>query len=257
MRIGISRPSHSPEQALEVFQSARDNGFEGVQLKPAQYDPYLDEPVAFTKNYGPLADLAVGGLIVYPGGDPAEWMGKLERVMPFARAVGAQHICVCACVYATGGSEEEVQIIADTLTAIGTAARAQGLVISIHNHVNSIVETEADILRLLARLDPAICGLTYDTAHAAKAGVQDLTGLLRQVQPHLLNVHLKDLDAEGKFCPLGHGELDLAPILSVLKKMDYQEWLIVDEESKTVSTPEAMRIAREFLRANGLSPCLA
>ncbi len=247
MKIGISRPSSSPEAAQEVFSCAAHYGFAGVQLKPAQYEPYLGAPEAFLGAYGKLAALARGGLIVYPGGKPEAWPDRVRKVMPFAHAVGAGHICVCACVYASGGSAEEVRAVATTLEAIGREARQEGLAISIHNHVKSIVETDKDILTLLEQLDPALCGLTYDTAHAAKAGVTDLTGLLEKVRPHLLNVHLKDLNEEGQFCPLGRGRLNLPPVIQKLREIDYQEWLIVDEESAAYSTPEAMSISREFL----------
>lgn len=249
MKIGISRPSTSPEAAQEVFTCAEQYGFAGVQLKPTQYEPYLGEPGAFKSAYGERAALAQGGLIIYPGGDPATWRERVRGVIPFAGAVGAGHICLCSNVYTTNPSGEQVQTMARVLQEIGQAARERDVAISIHNHVGSMVETEADILRLLEQLDPAWCGLTYDTAHAAKAGVTDLTGLLGKVQRHLLNVHLKDLSVEGNFCPLGRGRLDLAPVVRNLREMDYQQWLIVDEESKDFTTPEAMRISREFLDA--------
>lgn len=247
MRVGISRISASAEQAYAVLEAARDHGFEGVQLKPAQYRPFLGSPSAFGDHYGSLADLACGGLIAYPGGEPARWGEHLAEILPFAAAVRAEHICVCADVFNTAASDEQIRSVAEALGAIGQSARRQGMVISIHNHVNSLVETEDDIARLLDRLDPAVCGLTLDTAHAAKAGISDVHRLIGRFRSHLLNVHLKDMDAQGHFCALGAGSLQVEPVLAALDEVGYAQWLIVDEETASLDTQTSFGIAAATL----------
>lgn len=251
MRIGISRMSRTPEEAHEVLRAAHACGFEGVQLKPAQYQEFVASPAGFGERYGPLAQLASGGLIVYPGGDINAWQPKVEAVLPFAGAVRAGHVCLCSNIFATNPPEAHVQQMADTLRAIGRLARTQGLAISIHNHVGSLVQSEDDIARLLAKLDPADCGLTLDTAHAAKAGIDDVHRLIPRFRDHLVNVHLKDIAPDGTFCALGRGTLDVPPILSALRDTRYDNWLIVDEETASMDTPTAFRIAAETLRRHG------
>lgn len=253
MKIGISRPSQTIEQSLEVLELARAFGFEGVQLKPAQYNAHVAAPETFAERYAKLANLAAGGLIFYPSRVATDWPAQLEPILHFAAKVGASHICICSGVYATTASDEEVQTVANVLTEIGQRAQSLGLVISIHNHVASVVESETDIARLLDRLDPKRCGLTLDTAHAAKAGIQSVPALIARFQKHLLNVHLKDLDADGKFCALGTGTLDMRPILRELKALGYDQWLIVDEETVGLSTREAFEIARDYLQREGVA----
>lgn len=249
MRIGISRISQTPQQSYEVLAAAQRHGFQGVQLKPTQYGEFLDSPSAFQQHYDQLARLACGGLIVYPGGNPAEWLTKAETILPFASALSAEHICFCSNVYGTGATEEQVTDVAQALTAIGQRARQENLVISIHNHVGSLVETEEDIARLLEKLDPQICGLTLDTAHAAKAGILQVERLVTRFHQHLINVHLKDLDPQGKFCALGQGTLPLQPILDTLTNIHYNQWLIVDEETASLPTEEAFSIAANYLKS--------
>jgi sugar phosphate isomerase/epimerase len=250
MRTGISRVSRTPEEAYEVLSAAQKYGFEGVQLKPSQYSEFIDAPASFEQRYGSLASLSCGGLIVYPGSNPSTWLEQAEPILSFASAINAEHICFCSGVYSTGATDEEVRNVAEALTAIGERARQQDLVISIHNHVGSLVETEEGIARLLEKLDPQICGLTLDTAHAAKAGIPQVERLAVRFQRHLLNVHLKDLDAHGKFCALGQGTLPLRPILDALTAVNYNQWLIVDEETAALQTDEAFSIAAEFLKQN-------
>lgn len=248
MKIGISRPSRTLPESQEVLELAHQFGFQGVQLKPAQYEAFITEPEQFQAFYGSLAGLVRGGLIVYPHGAPETWPEQLGPKLKFAAAVGAPHICLCSGVYASGASEAEVNAVAQALLKIGASAQSRGIVTSIHNHADSLVETEEDIARLLDKIDPHLCGLTLDTAHAARGGVASVAKLVFRFRDYLLNVHLKDMGPDGRFCALGQGTLNLTSVLAALSEIHYDEWLIVDEETADLSTGEAFRIARDYLR---------
>lgn len=248
MKIGISRISGSPEEAHEVFAAAVRHGFEGVQMKPQQYNFCELNPEIFKETYGELASLARGGLIIYPGGNFETWPGKLERLIPFATGIGAEQICICSSVDRSDVSPERFQKIATVLTEIGEEARRQGTWISIHNHANCLFESEKDLAMLFEHLEPKMCGFTLDTAHAAKAGIKDIASLVHRFRDHLNNVHLKDSSDSGVFCPLGHGTIELDNVLKALDAIGYDEWLVVDEESRDFSTDEAYRISMDFLK---------
>ncbi len=252
MKIGISRPSSNTEEHCEVFAAARRWGFEGVQVKPHQYEPCGLDPVCFQKTYGELAALAIGGLVVYLGGDPSDWAEKMSAIAPFAGAIGAEQLCLVASVNRSDVSQQRFQAIGATLTAIGEEANRQGTKITVHNHANCLFESGEDLSALFTFLDPTLCGFTLDTAHAAKAGITDIPALAYQFRDRLDNVHLKDMDPEGRFCPLGQGILDNASVLSALRDIGYDGWLIVDEESEEFTTDEAYRLSKEYLQARAI-----
>jgi sugar phosphate isomerase/epimerase len=52
---------------------------------------------------------------------------------------------------------------------------------------------------------------------------------------------------------LGQGTLALRPILDALASVQYDQWLIVDEETKNLSTEETFRIASDCLQAKGIA----
>ena len=139
---------------------------------------------------------------------------------------------------------------ASVLRKTGEQARQQGTSISVHTHANCLFESIEDLEKLLGHLKPEECGLTLDTAHAAKAGIQDIASLVNHFRAHLNNVHLKDFSKNGSFCPLGLGTLDLNSVLDALHGIGYDEWLIVDEESRDFTTEEAYRISMDFLDAH-------
>ena len=248
IRTGISRAADAGELP-RLAAAARACGFAGVQFKEGQYRQALADAPGFRAAYG---DLAPGGLIAYPRGEPAGWLEALRPVFPFARQIGAEHICVCACHKDPARPKsEQYPAAARMLTAIGTEARSFGVTVSLHNHAGSLWESLEDLAGIVALLDPAQVGLTLDTGHCHKGGIDDIPAAIRRFLPFLINVHIKDVDAAGNFCPLGEGLLALAPVLRTLEEVGYRHWLIVDEESKDVPVEEAFAIARAFLDKHG------
>jgi len=250
MNIGISRAGGDPIK--DILSSAKEHGFTGVQMKFGQFKDHLESPQGFVDDVGELSRLARGGLIVYPGGNPSAWEAKIGAVIPFASHVGAGHICVCAGVGRDDMSDAKFREAADALMAAGRAASENGLVVSLHNHANSIFETADDIAKLAGMLDPSMCGLTIDTGHTAKAGIDDPGEVIKRHREHVFNIHLKDMNADGSFCALGTGTVKLDAAIEAAREIGYDRWLIVDEESKHLPTDEAFGITREFLESRGL-----
>lgn len=249
MKIGISRAMPANESVTEMLASARRHGFDGVQLKQGQYAAHLSAPESFRKEHGDLAALAGGGLVAYPGGDVSVWVEKLSPIVGFAAAVDAGHVCICTSVARGGDAYERV---AKTLNGIGGEATKRGVSISLHNHVGGVFENADDFEAFAGRFDPACAGFTIDTGHTAKAGIADAGVLVRRYKALLRNVHLKDMDAAGNFCPLGRGGVDLGCVLQALRDVAYDGWLVVDEETHGVPTDEAFGIAAAYLRKGGL-----
>lgn len=251
MKIGISRPSWEPADSDAIFRLAAEWGFDGVQIKPHQYDEVELNPELFRARYRQHAELARVGLIVYPGPDYRAWEDKLPAYIRFAAALDADQVCVCSDVRESELDASGLQGVADALNRIGSLARESGVAISLHNHADTIFESIDQLRRVFALLDPQLCGLTFDTAHAAKGGIADLAAALEAFKPYLNNIHLKDLTVDGRFCPIGTGTLDLAGVLGKLREIGYSEWLIVDEESAGIGVEEAFAASARFLKANG------
>jgi inosose dehydratase len=70
-------------------------------------------------------------------------------------------------------------------------------------------------------------------------------------------VDLRELMGRGGFAPLGQGELDLPGVVRTLAEIDYQGWVIVEQDTLPGRRSVAQNIAdqaanREKLRALGL-----
>lgn len=251
MRLALSRPSRDRDGARAVFAVARRLGFAGVQAKPSQYQDHLGDPTAFSRCYGDDAGMAVGGLICYWDRDHRRWGERMGVLAPFAAALGAEQICLCANVPRSTGAPPWADLAA-SLREAGGIADDHGCRLSLHNHAGTCFETLADLCTLRDRLGDAPCGLTFDTAHARKGGIADLPAAIAELSSHLDNIHLKDVDAAGRFCPLGRGTLDLVALAEAIRSSGYDGWLTVDEESMDVGLEEAVTTAVTTLSTLGI-----
>ena len=115
-----------------------------------------------------------------------------------------------------------------------------------HHHMGTVVETEAEIDRLMRVTGPAV-GLLLDTGHLTYAG-GDVLGVAKRYAHRIVHVHCKDvrpavlaearrrdesfLDAvvAGVFTVPGDGCVDYRALLEILRGAGYAGWLVVEAE---------------------------
>ena len=162
------------------------------------------------------------------------------------------------------------------LTAVADHLAARGIGFAYHHHMGTVVQTEAEIDRLMAESGDSV-GLLLDTGHLVFAG-GDPVAVARRHGPRIRHVHCKDvrpavlaevlagdrsfLDAvlAGVFTVPGDGGIDYAPVLAALAEADYSGWLVVEAEQDPAKAdpPTYARMGFESLyaaaTAAGLDP---
>lgn len=146
-----------------------------------------------------------------------------------------------------------------------------GLRTVFHHHCAGFIETPEEVDQLLERTDPALLGLCFDTGHYAFGGGDPLDGLRRHAS-RIWHVHFKDHDPQvhtrskqegwdyfqsvrhGVFCELGQGDVNFAAIVTELRAMDYQGWIVVEQDVLPgMGTPkESAQRNRDYLAKIGL-----
>lgn len=134
----------------------------------------------------------------------------------------------------------------DALTDVAEHLARRGVRMAYHHHMGTVVETEAEIDRLMAVTGEAV-GLLLDTGHLTYAG-GDVAGVARRHARRIVHVHCKDvrsgvlaraklrdqsfLDAvvAGVFTVPGDGCVDYDALLPVLREAGYAGWLVVEAE---------------------------
>ena len=148
---------------------------------------------------------------------------------------------------------------------------ATGLRTVFHHHCAGYVETPAELTKLLALTDPSLLGVCFDTGHYRFAG-GDPVQAIRELGDRIWHMHFKDCHPDiarhsrdenwdyftavnhGVFCELGQGEVDFTAVKAALEAIDYQDWIVVEQDvlPGMGSPKESAARNRLFLRQIGL-----
>jgi sugar phosphate isomerase/epimerase len=242
MKLAFSQATDDVATLIGGFRQA---GYDGLQLKPGQYAPYLDRPEQFLEAHGAAAGAAAGLIAYGPLSD--EYVAHLRKVMAFGKAVGSELVVFCHNARREGLTADDIRGFARTLSPLGAEARDLGLKLSLHNHRGQPVMHAEDFEVFFDAVAGGAVGLTLDTAHAALSGIEDIAALIRRMRGVIDNFHMKDLSGES-FQVLGRGRIDFAPIFDAVREIGYDGWISADEESGA-DPVEAMRQCHRFLAA--------
>ena len=142
--------------------------------------------------------------------------------------------------------DDEWPVFLDRLGRLGDWMAGEGVRIAFHHHMGTVIETAAEIGRLLSGTPDSV-GLLLDTGHLAFAGA-DPAAVARRWAHRVNHVHAKDvrpdvlaralrerwsfLDAvvAGVYTVPGDGQVDFAAALRPLAEAGYAGWLIVEAE---------------------------
>jgi sugar phosphate isomerase/epimerase len=132
------------------------------------------------------------------------------------------------------------------VTRVAAYLADQGLRLSYHHHMGTIVQSEADIAAFMDNTGD-IVGLLLDTGHATFGGA-DPAALAKAYAPRISHVHCKDVRRKvmeeslaadrsflnavvaGVFTVPGDGDVDFLPVLRAVAAAGYGGWLVVEAE---------------------------
>lgn len=164
-------------------------------------------------------------------------------------------------------NEEEWKLLADGLNKLGKIAKDKGMTLTFHHHMGTVVQTEEEIDKFMELTDPELVFLLFDSGHLSFAGINPENVLEKYVN-RVKHVHLKDIRKEmveksraerwsflkgvreGVFTVPGDGDVDFAPIFSILEEAGYEGWVVVEaEQDPAKANPLEYAIkARKYIR---------
>lgn len=228
IRIAFSRPTANADEQLTLFEHYSSIGYEGLQLKHSQYAPYVQEPERFLEQWGHLK--GVGSAMIFGGSLDEANIAALRKLYGFAEKIGTALIVYCHGIPRDQVTEDDIRSYARTLSELGKEAKQHGISLSLHHHFNQPVMHREDFDLFFDHVQDQSVGLTVDTAHLVKSGIQDVAEIITSFSHVIDNFHMKDF-ADGDWRVLGQGNIDFAPIFQAIRQVNYSGWLSADEES--------------------------
>jgi inosose dehydratase len=245
----------TPGDTLQTLRQVAAAGYEGVELFDGNLAEFAGEPEVLRAA---LDDAGLALIGVYSGANLifreilAEELWRMRKACQWASALGAEHLVVGGGAQRTEpATDADFARLAAALDEVASLAEGHGLVASFHPHLTTMVESPDDIARVLDASRIAFCP---DTGHL-QAGGGDPVALVRDYRDRIPYVHLKDVDAQGSFVPLGDGVLDVAGVVGVLRETGYDGWITVETDGWTGDPGDGARRSiatlRELLAPHG------
>lgn len=252
---GQSRPLR---EALDDISSVGGDGIE--------YSPRAGELVKQNLTVESLRELlaqrklSVSGNYFSAAFDDSNKRGEIlreatEKIDALTR-LGARNIIIGP-PSGEGNAAERLQRIkraAVALNEIGKIAADRGAEIGVHPHLNTLIETPAEIDQVMEATDPRYVHLSPDTGHIHLAG-GDVVAILKKYRARLNYFHFKDgvrPFVRPRFEPnireLGQGEVDFPGVMRLLKEIRYRGWVNVEQDATRLTPQQSCQINMSYVK---------
>ena len=163
-------------------------------------------------------------------------------------------------------NDEEWELLCTGVNKLGKVAKDMGITLTFHHHMGTVVQTAAEIDRLMENTDPELFNLLFDSGHLAYCG-EDYMYILKKHVNRIKHVHLKDIRPDviadvkakgesflqgvrkGTFTVPGDGVIDFEPIFNVLAENNYEGYVLVEaEQDPAIANPFEYAVkARKYI----------
>ncbi|TWX64348.1 myo-inosose-2 dehydratase [Colwellia demingiae] len=150
-------------------------------------------------------------------------------------------------------THDQIKAYGEKLTSFAEFMSSEGVSLSYHHHMGTVIETEEEVDVLMANTGDDV-NLLLDTGHLVFAGGNPIR--LLQNHGHRINhVHMKDIrnnilaDVKrqdmsflnavlaGVFTVPGDGMIDYQSIANELREQNYSGWVVVEAEQDPIKAP--------------------
>ena len=212
---------------------------------------------------------------------PFEEVEKEFRAqLTFLKAMGAKVIGASEQSYSVQGqmdtpvfghkyemNDEEWDTFCTGMNKLGKIAKEEyGIALTFHHHMGTVVQSLAEVDRMMENTDPEYVSLLFDTGHFTYCG-EDPLEVVKKYVHRIKHVRLKDIRPEvveqvkkenmsflagvraGAFTIPGDGCINYDPIFKVLEDAGYEGYMVVEAEqdpAKANPLEYAIR-ARKFI----------
>lgn len=164
-------------------------------------------------------------------------------------------------------NDEEWDIFCTGMNKLGKIAKEEyDIALTFHHHMGTVVQSLAEVDRMMENTDPEYVSLLFDTGHFTYCG-EDPLEVVKKYVHRIKHVHLKDIRPEvveqvkkenmsflagvraGAFTIPGDGCINYDPIFKVLEDAGYEGYMVVEAEqdpAKANPLEYAIR-ARKFI----------
>ncbi|MGB6153832.1 MAG: sugar phosphate isomerase/epimerase [Pricia sp.] len=244
--------------ARATLQAVADAGYKNIEAAGYKEGTFYDmTPKAFKSL---LKELKLKPISTHQG---SVTMENAEAMMADVKAAGFKYFVIpvppmglfkfdeeTRTMSMTGGAKN----LAEILDTLGEKARAAGLKLLYHNHDFEFKKDDEGIVTidyLLENCNPKYVNFQMDLYWVTKAGA-DPVAYFEKYPGRFKIWHVKDMDDQGRFAPVGEGTIDFARILAEKQKSGMKYYMVEQDQTFDGMKPlEAIEISHKGLKTIG------
>ena len=218
---------------LDIVHQAH---FAGIEPDIAMMGKYFDDPVLMQELLD-KESLQLSALCLV-----CDWRAPKEsdeerqtadKLLDYMKSFPDTHLMLCQMPGDDRNDLEERQ--QNCITCINDLAKRatdRGIISSVHPNSpgGSVFRIEDDYKVLMGGIDTSVLGYCPDSGHILN-GDMDVYKIFETYMSLVKHAHLKDINADGDWAPMGQGITDFPRLHQMLHDANYAGWVMVEEES--------------------------
>lgn len=245
------------KNAVETLKAVADAGYAYVEA--AGYNDgkfYGMEPKDFKKT---LKEVGLEPVSTHQG---FENMDNIDEMIADVKAAGFKYFVIPVPPMGHFKSEdgkmsmsEELEFLTNVINTVGKKCKAVGLELLYHNHDFEFVKNSKGIVPIeyfLENTDPSTVNFEMDLYWVTRAGA-DPVAYFEKYPGRFKLWHVKDMDEEGKFAPVGTGSIDFSRILKEKDKSGMIYYYVEQDRTWDKKPLDVIKTSHEGLKKFGFN----
>ena len=234
-----------------------DAGYDGIEITNTMIGEFYDQPQQFADELAnrdlQLSDFAYANKGFTDPNLCDEDLAGARQAIEFVRHFDEPRLGLGG---AANPSQENARQKLDQAIGfynkVGQLGADLGISVNVHphSHYGSLLESAESYAYLMDHLQPAYVSFGPDTGHIVRCG-QELLPCLQTYISRITHLHLKDASSSGEWVVLGEGICDIPAVMALLESVDYNGWVVCEEESEEARQDgqSAIRKNRSYLQS--------
>ncbi|MFC4097217.1 sugar phosphate isomerase/epimerase family protein [Euzebyella saccharophila] len=246
------------EDAKKTLKAVADAGYKNIEAAGYEDGKFYGMSPEDFKAY--LTEISLTPVSTHQG---SVTMENAEQMMADVKAAGFEYFVIPVPPMGTFTFDPETRTmgmtstpkeLSDVVNELGQKANAAGLQLLYHNHDFEFMEDENGVVPidyLLENSDPKYVNFQMDLYWVTKAGADPLAYF--EKYPGRFKIwHVKDMDDQGRFAPVGQGGIDFKRILDQKEKSGMEYYMVEQDMTFDGLEPlEAIKISHEGIKEIG------
>ncbi len=243
----------TPDDVLDAVSTA---GYDGVEFSNVMIGHYLQTPDRFATAVRKRNLVCAAFAYATTGFTTAERfeedLAGAQRALEFCSVLGIPLCLGGAASPSRDGYDLKFEQAVRFYDAVTEHGVRMGVMVCVHphSHHGSLIESAEEYDRILSITAGSGLMFNPDAGHIVRGG-QNLMDCMRRHRDRIAHVHIKDVDENGNWQPLGQGIIEWQPLFDFLKETHYKGWIVAEEESGAARKNPLAAISRnrEFLKS--------